>query len=375
MLHVTEVTATRDLSEYREPWERLASASAHAGLFETPTWITAWLATYWKDRPIAFLFVHDDDELVGLAPLLHDVDGELGCKGALVTPVNPHVRRSDILYTGEPDPVIGSVIAHLAQAHERTPMRIRSADAASPSLPALRKYGGHLLLQEQKPSPIIRISGTWAEYLASRPRHLRQELGRKKKKLEAAWQVDWATVSSAPDYERALTDIMRIERNSWKEREGTSFGAEPGAAELYARVARGYAASGQLRLQLLYLDGNPVAHVYGVIYENAYYARKTSYDDAYRAWSPGNVLFNYVLEQAFSEGLATFDFLGSDARWKSEIANATREHVDACVFPANALLCRWCEAREQHIKPFLREQAPALIALKKALTAETPSKG
>ncbi len=53
------------------------------------------------------------------------------------------------------------------------------------------------------------------------------------------------------------------------------------------------------------------------------------------------VLFQHAIRKAFEDGLATFDFLGADARWKSELANDLRAHVDACAFAGSALRCRW----------------------------------
>ena len=175
-----------------------------------------------------------------------------------------------------------------------------------------------------------------------------------------------------------MTDVLRIEQNCWKEREGTSLVSEPGASSFYTRIARNCAARGWLRLELLYLDGQPVAHLLGVAYRGTYYALKTSYDEAYRAWSPGVVLFQYAIRKAFEDGLATFDFLGADSRWKTELANDQRAHVDACAFSRSALHCRWDRARVARIKPFLEERAPALVALRRRVVdgpAKAPEAG
>jgi CelD/BcsL family acetyltransferase involved in cellulose biosynthesis len=377
-LRVEEVTAASGLSPFQAEWESLAERAPHAELFETHLWITAWLDSYWKDGPLAFLFVRSGEELVGLAPLLDDREGSLGCPHSLVTPVNPHARRCSLLAAGDPGPVVAAVLAHLEGTRRGSRMRLRCCDASSPVVAALEQRRPLSLIRQKDRSPIIRLEGDWEAYLATRPRHLRREMARKAKRLDTEWDAKWVSVADPAGAERAMTDVLRIERNSWKDREGTSLVSEPGASAFYTRIARNCAAKGWLRLELLYLDGEPVAHILGVAYRGTCYALKTSYDEAYRAWSPGIVLFQHAIRKAFEDGLRTFDFLGDDSRWKSELANDQRAHVDACAFSGSALRCRWDRARVDRIKPFLEERAPALVALRRRVLdgpAETPDAG
>jgi CelD/BcsL family acetyltransferase involved in cellulose biosynthesis len=377
-LRVEEVTTAAELGRFRAEWEDLAERAPHAELFETHLWISAWLDTYWKDGPLAFLFVRRGEELVGLAPLLDDREGRLGCPRALVTPVNPHARRCSLLAADGPGSVVEAVLGHLERTRRGSRMRLRCCDAASPVVEALEGRRPLSLVRQKDTNPIIRLAGSWEEYLASRPRHLRHELARKRRRLETEWDAKWVSVADAAGAERAMTDVLRIERNSWKDREGTSLVSEPGASAFYTRIARTCAARGWLRVDLLYLDGEPVAHILGVAHRGTHYALKTSYDEAYRAWSPGIVLFQNAIRKAFEDGLATFDFLGADSRWKTELANDQRAHVEVCAFSGTALRCRWDRARVARIKPFLDERAPALVALRRRVldrSAEAPETG
>jgi len=364
-LRVEEVTAAGDLGSHRAAWERLAERAPHAELFETYPWITAWLETYWTDGPLAFLFVFSGEELVGLAPLLDDRDGTIGCPRSLATPVNPHARRCGLLVAGEPEGIVAAMLDHLERSRRGSRLRLRRCDAASPVVAALEARHPLSLVRQKGANPIIRLDGDWEAYLASRPRHLRHELARKRKRLETEWDAKWVNVSDAAGAERAMTEVLRIERNSWKDREGTSLVSEPGAATFYGRLARTCAPLGWLRVELLYLDGQPVAHLLGLVHRGVYYALKTSYDEAYRAWSPGVVLFQHAIRKACEDGLTTFDFLGADSRWKSELANDVRPHVDACAFAGSALACRWHRVEASRIKPFLEERAPGVLAVRR----------
>lgn len=364
-LRVEEVTAAGELGCHQKEWEDLAERAPQAELFETHPWITAWLETYWKDRPLAFLFVRSGEELVGLAPLLDDHEGLVGCPHSLVTPVNRHARRCSLLTAADPGAVVEAILGHVERTRRRSRVRLRCCDAASPVLEAWGGRRPRALVRPEDATPIIRLEGDWETYLASRPRHLRHELARKRKRLEREFDAKWVSVADPGEADRAMTEVLRIERNSWKEREGTSIGSEPDAAAFYSRVTRNCAAQGWLRVELLYLNGEPVAHILGAVLRGVYYALKTSYDEAYSTWSPGIVLFEYAIRRAFEEGLATFDFLGDESRWKSELANDVRDHVDACAFADSALRCRWDRVRTTRVKPFLEERAPAVLALRR----------
>lgn len=347
-------------------------------MFETPPWITAWLETFWKGRPLAFLFVRAGGELVGLAPLLDDREGRIGCPHSLVTPVNPHARRCSLLAAADPESVVEAMFGHLERTRRGCRVRLRCCDAASPVVAALQRRGSRSLVRQKEATLLVHLDGSWEAYLASRPRRLRHELARKRKRLETAWDAEWVSMADADGAERAMTEVLRIERNSWKDRAGTSLVSEPDAAAFYRRLARGCTPRRWLRVESLYLDGQPVAHILGVVHRGTCYALKTSCDEAYRAWSPGIVLFQHAIRKACEDGLTTFDFLGASSRWKSELANGARAQVDACAFSASALRCRWDRVRVARVKPFLQQRAPAVLEIRRRVLtgrSETPQAG
>jgi CelD/BcsL family acetyltransferase involved in cellulose biosynthesis len=370
-LRVAEVTRSADLAPHLAAWRRLAERAPSAELFETPLWVTAWLETFWGDRPLAFLFVYDADRLVGLAPLLDDQEGSIGCPGSLVTPVNPHARRCCLLHEGDPALVLEAVVAYLEENRRAWRMRLRCADATAPAVAAIRDRRPLALERDGGDTPVIRMGEGWDAYWAGRPRQVRRELERKQKRLTAAWEAEFLSLADPAEQEAALADVLRIESRSWKEPVGTSIGSEPGAADFYWRLAGGGAAEGWLRVELLYLNGEPAAHICGMVRRGVYYALKTSYDQAYRAWSPGVVLFHRVIRRSFAEGLDTFDFLGAESRWKCELGNAVRAHVDACLFADGALRCRWDRVRETRVKPFVHRRAPLLVDLRRRFRSRT----
>ncbi len=375
MLEVTEVRTSDELGRHAAEWDALLTRSPVSDFFQTFEWVSSWLRSFWRGRPLAFLFVRRRGELVGIAPLLRDQAGELGCHcaGAWRLPINDHSPRADLIQAGELDGVLDALLARLGHTFfSRISLgQVRFDAPLARALPdAARRHGLALQVSEGAAVPIIRLDGDWERYLTTRSSHLARELRRKQRKLEREHRVEWRTISRPEECDRALEDLRQIERGSWKERAGSSFSrAEIG--ELYGSLARRCAARGWLRLHLLYLDDVPAAHLLGVEHRGEYLAIKTSFDERFKESSPGSVLITHALQDACARGLRTFDLLGVESRWKRELANDTRRHLELCVYPRTALTCQLCALREQvyrkRVRPFVLAQLPHLMALKRTV--------
>ncbi len=371
MLRVEEVNDVTALEGYRERWRALADRAERVEIFQSYEWLTAWLDCFWQQRPIAFVFVTEGERLLGLAPLLDDAQGAVGCARSLALPVNSHAVRADLLCVGDEAEVAAALLDHLRRTRRQVKVRFKTCLCASPAARAVLEAAPHhrmaTMSLEGRCSRLIRLDGDWQGYLESRSRHFRSELRRKRRKLERAGRVRWRVVARADECERALEDVYRIEKRSWKEGAETSITAEPRLERFYHRFALRAADRGWLRLFLLQLDAEPIAYIYGVAYRNEYYAIKTSYDQRYRALSPGVVLFAHALEHACDHGLVAVDLLGVDARWKRELANDLRRYGEICVFSRGLVRCHGCALRAERLKPWVRRRAPRLLAWRRRL--------
>ncbi|MHB8878265.1 MAG: GNAT family N-acetyltransferase [Myxococcaceae bacterium] len=373
MLEIEEIQEAGKLGAYRQQWRELIERSPTSDIFQTWEWLYSWLECFWAGRPIRFLFIRDQGQLVGLAPLLDDAAGTLGCRNSLALPLNAHVRRQDLVQAADPRELLEAVIGHLSRSDGRFRLVLQRARASSPTGAALegvaRPFGMNAARVETLPSPIIRIDSDWPTFLASRSSHTRSELKRKARRLERDHAPAWSIVSSPEECERGMDDVLHIEERSWKENAGTSFGTVDGLDRFYRSVARRFAEAGWLKIYLLHLDSKPVAHVFGAEFKQEYFALKTSYDAAYRDLSPGVVIIQNALRDAFARKLRAFDLLGEDARWKHELANDSRPHEKCCLYPRLDPYCACCAMHTQHLKPFLRESAPGLFAVARQVAA------
>jgi len=376
MLHIEEIQQTDELHRFRAAWTNLLSRSKDADIFQTYEWVTSWLKYFWQGKPLAFLFVWKENKLIALAPLLKDEKGKIGCRHSLVTPVNDESLRTSIILSEEPREALISLITHTRKSGR--PMRLiskmtRKSSPVAEFLPeVVKSFNLSTVIFLKNSSPILHLDGNWETYLKTKSRHFQKELRRKRNQLEKAGSLQVKKVLRADEFQRAMPDILSIERNSWKEKSGTSFTARPKVLNFYTELGLHLAEKGWLRIYLLYLNSKPVAHIFGLVYGDEYCALKTSYDNNLRNLSPGIILFEHVLKDAFEQGLKTFDFLGVESRWKNDFANDKRPHVDICVFPHRFYRCSSCRLYQNYLKPFIKRRMSFLAKIKRKIQRSQP---
>jgi CelD/BcsL family acetyltransferase involved in cellulose biosynthesis len=363
MLTIEEITNVNKLPELEEVWKKILDLSKCKNLFLTYEWITVWLSHFWKDKPILFLLIKNEKGPVGLAPLLVDREKE-----ALVFPVNGHTYRPNFIFGGDHEELLKGIFAHLRERAGRANLCLYEVELDSflaKTLPNIaRECRIVTVFKKVSSSPFLGINTDWESFLRSKSKHFREEQKRKINKMRKTGQVDFVKVSNPDEIHKVMQDILSIERNSWKEKEGTSFTAVPGLQEFYLDVAETFARKHCLCTYLVYLNSVPIAHLFGIAYENRYYALKTSYDESYKELSPGVFLFTHALQDIFQSSLKELDFLGVESRWKNEIASDTRDLVNIFVYP-KSISYFFVGYLENTIKPLMREKAPFVLNLKR----------
>lgn len=172
----------------------------------------------------------------------------------------------------------------------------------------------------------IPLPETFDEYFAVRSQKFRNHARRAEKKLRKAGCLDEIEVTTPDAFERGFDLLLQVERRSWKEAHGTSISAVAKETALYREWGRALAAAGELHLQLLTLDGEPIAHNLGCIHQGVYYYVKTSYAAAHRPASPATFLRLSLIKRLIARGVREVDFCGTPYEWEQQWADAYRWH-------------------------------------------------
>jgi CelD/BcsL family acetyltransferase involved in cellulose biosynthesis len=131
----------------------------------------------------------------------------------------------------------------------------------------------------------------------------RKELARLRRRLaEAAGEVRLRSAETPAELRDAVEVFMAIEASGWKGREGTAFVQDPGAATFLRSLVRSLSRNGSCRIDLLEAGGKPIAA--GIVLkagDRAWYY-KTTFDEAYAAFSPGVQLTSDLTDRQRADG-------------------------------------------------------------------------
>src|SRR5262245_32961357 len=92
MLRVDKITNMEGLAGLRPVWNSLLAESASRTITLTWEWVTTWWEVFHEGRELRVLVVRENDEVLGIAPLLRRVTRYEGLL---------HCRRLEFLGSGE----------------------------------------------------------------------------------------------------------------------------------------------------------------------------------------------------------------------------------------------------------------------------------
>jgi CelD/BcsL family acetyltransferase involved in cellulose biosynthesis len=328
---VTTARVIRDwglLRELEDEWRSLAEL--HGNAFLTPEWLYAWLRHYGDSAEPALLEVRASDQrLLGSMPM---------------TLQGPRRRRllrfaganlADHLHplAGGGDSEVDVAATFGARLGRDLPgwsaLVLDNVDVGAGWLRALLESAPMRLAvvtTRRAELPYTVLPASWDDYLRSRSRNFRSEVGRKLRRLEREHEVGFRLTQNPGELRRDLEIFFRLHDARWDRRGGSS--------SLTARSRafhRDFSASALerdwLRLWTMEVDREPVAAWYGwrVGQRYAYYLAGFSPDWADR--SVGFLLLAQTVRAAIEEGASEYDLLRGGEPYKRRFATHSR-HVE-----------------------------------------------
>ncbi len=151
----------------------------------------------------------------------------------------------------------------------------------------------------------------------------RTGIQKKIKKIEQLGQLHLVIASSPGDIAAAFDDFLAVEDSGWKGESGTSIRKQPPKLAYYQHLVTEYGAQGLLRINILYLNDEPIAAQLGIQVGTRVYLLKIGYREDFGAYSPGMMILYKVIEHlAQDEVVDSISFVtGVDwiDRWHPEL--------------------------------------------------------
>jgi hypothetical protein len=165
-------------------------------------------------------------------------------------------------------------------------------------------------------------SRTLAEYFSALSKKFRSDVRRQMRALLAAGEVQLLTSSDAQTLP-PLFDLYRsVEARSWKARTDAAFAGRNQWTLYYTGLMDGGQPM-RVAIQVLLLDGVPIAGLITGAFGNGLYALHTAYDQRFSRLAPGSALLLMGMRRAIEGGYGFFDLLQGfgyyKTRWLAEM--------------------------------------------------------
>jgi CelD/BcsL family acetyltransferase involved in cellulose biosynthesis len=242
-----------------EIWERLRLDSPTESVFLTPDWLQSWCEHLGTGRPLLFGVV-DGDEVVALAPIVRTWVGGLAVMRPLGLGVTDYF---DLLLPSEPGrrrAALNTLAdALVSRGGAWDALDLRGVPAESPTVQdlvdAAAERGMRHAVLPGYPRPAIDLTGTWDEYIGSRPGRFRYNLRSRHRRLEELGPILTRTMTRPSEVRWALAALTELHARRWRgQHTSTIFSSSPAARRFYADVCSRYAGRGMLDLTLLELN-------------------------------------------------------------------------------------------------------------------------
>jgi CelD/BcsL family acetyltransferase involved in cellulose biosynthesis len=330
---LTDVSA---LAEVEPEWRALAESRGNA--FVSPEWYHAWLPHLGpRAQPWVLVLRREDGALQGVIPLVASIGRRPrrlrfagGRFGDYFHPVSA-IADEDACAT---------VAAQALRDRHRdwAILVLDKVDVTSSWVDRLRGEPANALLpaveDHREWLPYIDLSGlsSWEEYLATRSKKLRSQLGRELRVLERDHSVRFRRTLEASELEADVESFFDLHERRWTGRGRSTLAHEHVRAAL-ADFAAAALAAGWLRLWFLEVDGHPIASWYGWRVGPRYGHYQSGLDPAWSRRSAGLILLGRTIRDAIEDGAIEYDMLGGGEEYKRRFETGRREAKTIVVTP------------------------------------------
>lgn len=321
----------------REAWREL-SAQTESAPFLSWEWLSTWYKWFGADRTPFVLKATRENRLIGLLPLCFEEKKVLGMRLKRLAFVGEQVGGADYLdLIARPEDkreVLSAVFDFLKKENCFDVICLENLASDSTTADFLQSFGEHTT----KPSlrfanlitencPKINLSGGWETILKESKRAA--NFKRRLKQLEKIPDFEFRTLTSPDETKEAFERFYQLHEKRWLKDGGSELSGHPRLVSFQRDLIQALGASGLLRFDELWAEGECRATVYGLDDGRAFYYYNAGYDLDWAKRSVGLVLIGLSVKNAVERGNRMYDFLRGSENYKFDWANDKSELVTA----------------------------------------------
>lgn len=331
-----EFTLHKDFSEIDpETWNTLVEQSIANTPFSRYEYLSEWWKTLgggeWKNATLVLVSAHENDELVGIAPLFIDeYDGQQSLLLIGSIEISDYldliVREADLprFLPGLVDFLASPFVSAQGDADNWSAIDWYNIPDSSPTLAALKAdsegRGWNYHEEVYRPTPRIPLNGSFDDYLMNIDKKQRHELRRKMRRADESGRVRFSIVDKGADIEPELDNFFHL------------MVQDPGKAEFLhdamreqmSNTIRAAHKHGYLWLAYLEVDGVKAAATLCFDYKNKLWGYNSGVSFDFKDISPGWVIMGHTIQWCCENGRYEFDFMRGDEEYKYRMGGVNK---------------------------------------------------
>ncbi len=330
-MQVKQITTVQGLDSLVRDWRQLTRANP----FLSPEWLHTW----WRhlgssaagDTQLSVLCVTDDrDELVAVAPwylerslwrgrTLRFLGSGKVCTEYLSLPCR----------SGFQQPAVTAIADWLHQANRQTEpsaaqawdvIWLEGVDTGDPIIRQLfETLGERGAITHSQPAADcwrLELPPSWEDYLAILSKSHRKQVRRLQRAYFDTGRARTIRAEAPGDLEEGFRILVDLHERRWRPRGAGSVFVQGEMVRFHREATERLLESGQLRLNWLVLDGQPVAAEYSLTGGGVLYAYQSGMAPEAEQHAPGTLAFMATLRAAIEEGYHAVDLLRGDEPYK-----------------------------------------------------------
>ncbi|WP_201096062.1 GNAT family N-acetyltransferase [Thiocystis minor] len=323
---LTLYKGTDDLASLFDAWREIVAGIDDASFIQSPDWLGSFL----KSDPSASenfvaILITNKNAPVGVFPLEYLKQKRFGLNLGVwrVFWSNNDMGLSDFVFAQKPqnqvllDLVTDFLRATSPRSFDLMLLQNVAEDSAIAYSMHFRSPAWCVSVYHHD-SKYIRCKNSYDESTSGLTAKYRRNNRRKLKNLQQLGTVKFTSARNLADLKSAFDDFVNIEASSWKGHAGTALRYDDERRRFYEELLARFGVTGQCAIDVLTLNGRPIAAQFAIISGTTYNLLKIGYDSTFSAQSPGVLLLDWALREYSGHPTIRRISFVTGARWNDD---------------------------------------------------------
>lgn len=335
-----QIRIVQDIAEFeklRSEWDAIAEGNGHHVPFLCFDWFKIWLKHFLGRNRLFILLVYDQDHVICIAPLILKNEKFKGIintkKIELIGNVHSPIRNFIFgeFESSKKVDVLQNVFTFLGNRYkdwdllemDSIPEELDGVNVIKAAVKLIGLKSKEYFCFNDWTLEDINYSGN--EYMSIKPKNLRKELGKRRRRLERNGELRFEIELDQKRYDYYEKVYFEVRKKSWKHPEIDIAFLEDFRRDTFEK--------GWLRFASLFFNRSPISCHLRLDYKNQVYFLESVYDKEYGEYSPTTILRSELMKYVIDKEKATIiHTVKGDEGYKKDWTPKRRERKGIIIF-------------------------------------------